>query len=332
MGLDFNETFNDVAFTLSEDDKYFCDKLRGISIKMSSAVHAELEVGFKGKVISKTKSVLELLYKNFEKYVKLLKDVSSLDPKHDQKELKELMEVEKLIEIDNKKVKALLKKLETSYNEKEEKDKPRILKGDNKEKLEDKLDEFLKFTQKCVISQKNKIRGNKEIEKLAEVFKKPTYVGYFVENFLSDNVVKKYITKRFSATGRVLKVIYKSASNCKKAFDVLDVRVKAYLEAIGDFNEEALENIEEGEFADYLKENSRKLVSQLKKVIQSCEDLSHVLNDVCRRAVKGKKENKVIALYEDDIINGIKIFRASKVEPYIKLCKKMHDKLLTIGF
>ena len=196
---------NTLAFELSslgaiKYDQQDVNGLSSVIISIKSRLKTQLDYSLqKSSKLSlkpsKTRFLMELVYKNFKKYEMLLKYVPIGDPKHDQKELKEMIAVVKLIEKDNKKIKDLLKKLENDYKNVKENEKPRILQQksgaeqSNKKFLEDCLDKFLEFSKKCVNVQRKKLmktEAEKEKKKIEKANKKGKVLAAYKSAGVSD--------------------------------------------------------------------------------------------------------------------------------------------------
>ena len=318
-----------------------------ISIKSSLETQLENSLQKSSKLSlksSKTRSLIKLVHKNFDNYHKMTssnKLGSSLKAGYDQKVFKALMAVEKLVEKDNKKIKDLLKKLENDYKDvKNDKEKPRILQTksgagkSNKEFLEEFLDKFLEFSKKCVNVQRKKLMENeaekekKKIEKAEEkgkilpayksagvhdltaIFKKFSEKPIdFINTFPDKDIVKTYIKKSVSKTGRILKKISELAANCRKVYNGLDQSIKEVI----DFNG-GQQDAEIDSSAD---------VKKLHLFINSLDKLIDIFKLVIANS---RKSAKLASLYDPDVMEHVGKLHDTLIE-WRKKCKIADDSI-----
>ena len=288
-------------------------------INLKASVEKQLEE-VEYTMFSKTRSVMKVVYKNLKTYLKLLELAKRIELAKAGDALKKMAEVEKLIEKDNKKIESLLDKIEKGYNKKEEKDKPRILQGENRKNLEKTLSNLLKFVGKCVDRQKeiaiSKTKKGSEdsskeasVKKLIEVF---TFnnssdsdfdeFSKFANNFLKSNVVDAYIKKRISTTGKILKQIYKYVDDYNKTFNSFPKKIRIGLsegESVKLWTSVDLPS-EKTERISVIKD----MVQKVSHVINVLEALKNVLDAVVK--YRGKQE-KLISLYDPRVKNKIRI-------------------------
>ena len=165
-------------------------------------------------MFSESKKIIKQLYSNFKKYSSKLAG----NFKSGEEQLNRMVEVEKLIESDNKKIKALCDKISVKYNGKDK--TPRIIKGDNAKNLFKGLDNLSKFAGECLDKQKDLLmdqtkKGKNDsdeeanLQKLIDAFSAKNRFSFII-NFSTDDVVKAYIKKSNSKTGESLKHIAKA--------------------------------------------------------------------------------------------------------------------------
>lgn len=266
-------------------------------------------------MFSESKKIIKQLYSNFKKYSSKLAG----NFKSDKEKLKKMVEVEKLICNDSKKIESLLNKLGNSYNGKEEEKKPRIIKGKNKESLEKGIKNLLEFSEKCVDKQKelamdqtkkgeNNSDKKSSLEKLIKAFSTKNLISFII-NFSTDDAVKAYTKKSNSETGKILKHITKATDTCKKAFDSVLSEIKIGLNLLDrneDLNKQDKKNI------DYIKEklkdkNKLEIEKELRTCVYALDSLITILTSV--KNYEGERK-RLISLYDSRVKKAI--------EPLIK--------------
>lgn len=264
-------------------------------------------------MFSESKKIIKQLHSNFKKYSSKLPDHELFKDFSPQEKLKKMTEVEKLIKTDNKKIVDLYSKIYNKYkNEEDEKKRPRIIELDNEKNLLKGLDNLLKFAKKCVDKQKelamDQTKKGKNIEKLVNSFSTENLSSFFI-NFSTDDVVRAYIKKSSSETGKILKRIAKATDSCKKAFDSVPSEIKIGLNLLDrneDLNKQDKKNI------DYIKEklkdkNKLEIEKELRTCVYALDLLITILTSV--KNYEGERE-RLISLYDSRVKKAI--------EPLIK--------------